>query len=70
VSDTWARGGLHRRAADCPIARVEETVGYFSSAHIDDDTTVNIAAYVLEANGAQSGNIVGSAMGTRGRIKE
>ena len=37
------------------IARFEETIPYFPPAGMNDQTSVNITAYVLQANGATAG---------------
>lgn len=37
------------------IARFQETVAAFPPAGMDDETTVNITAYVLQVNGAPAG---------------
>jgi len=37
------------------IARFEETVPFFPPEGMDDETTVNITAYVLQVNGARAG---------------
>lgn len=39
------------------IARFQETVPYFLPEHKDDETTVNITAYILQMNGAQPGSV-------------
>ena len=38
------------------IARFQETVSVFPPEGMNDETTVNIMAYVLQANGAPAGN--------------
>lgn len=38
------------------IDRFEETVPFFPPEGMNDETTVNITAYVLQANGAKAGN--------------
>jgi hypothetical protein len=37
------------------IARFQETVPYFPPEGMNDETTVNITAYVLQVNGAKAG---------------
>jgi S-disulfanyl-L-cysteine oxidoreductase SoxD len=37
------------------VARFEETVPFFPPEGMDDETTVNITAYVLQVNGAKAG---------------
>jgi mono/diheme cytochrome c family protein len=38
------------------IARFQETVSQFPPEGMNDETTVNITAYVMQANGAKAGN--------------
>jgi mono/diheme cytochrome c family protein len=37
------------------VARMQETVDYFPPARMDDQTTINITAYILQVNGAKAG---------------
>lgn len=39
------------------IARFQETVPYFPPEGMNDETTVNITAYVLQVNGARAGTL-------------
>ncbi len=38
------------------VARFQETVAAFPPAGMNDETTINITAYVLQMNGAKAGN--------------
>ncbi len=38
------------------IARFQETIPYFPPEGMNDETTVNITAYVLQVNGAKAGS--------------